>query len=85
MNEKALGSSEGSGDREASVPSALAEMPILPRPAVGRGWRRAGQRWLILWDQVAPPAGSVQFSVWLNTPHQELNLCLAKQRAHILE
>lgn len=33
MNEKALGSSEGSGGREASVPSALAEMPILPRPA----------------------------------------------------
>lgn len=26
-----------------------------------------------------------KFSVWLNTLHQELNLCLAKQRAHILE
>ena len=68
VNEKALWSSEGSGDREASVPSALAEMPILPRPAAGRGWRRAGQRWLILWDRVAPPAGSVRIQCLAERP-----------------
>lgn len=68
MNEKALRSSEGGGDGEAGVPSARAEVPILPRATAGREWRQARLRWLIPWDQVAPLTGSVQIQCLAEHP-----------------
>ena len=65
---KPSGVARQGGDGEAAVPSARAEMPILPRPTTGREWRRARLRWLIPWDQVPPLAGSVQIQCLAERP-----------------